>query len=138
MTLLLDFVVAVRDLGRVAIDGDRAGSRLAGDVVVREILDVEAAAGELNRAADVEHDDLVRGVLDEGAAERAGAAVVEVGDVVDGGGGKPAAYWGGAGERPAGAFGAREEGKLRGGFARAPVARAMASAIAASAGRAMF
>src|SRR5688500_13713882 len=66
---------AVRELRRIAVNRDRAGRRLAGDVIVRQVLDVEATC-KLDGAADVEDDDFVCAVLNERAAQRAGAAVV--------------------------------------------------------------
>ena len=83
-------VVAVGDLGGVAVDRHRAGRRLAGDVVIGKVFDVERAACELNRAGHVEDDDFIRRVLHECAAQRAGAAVVEIRNVIDRGVGEPA------------------------------------------------
>ena len=62
-------VIAVSDLRRIAVDRHGSRGRLPGDVVVPEILDVEGAAGEIDSAADIEHDNFVRTTLHKGVAK---------------------------------------------------------------------
>ena len=103
---------AMRDLTGIPVDDDRARSRLARDVIICNILDVEAAACKSDRASHVKHNDLVGGVFDEGAAQRSRSAVIEIRHMVDGRIREPAGRRGTASERAAEAFGSVEERQL--------------------------
>ena len=75
-----DDVRRVRERDLAAAEADAAaGSGLTRD---RDVALDRHRGDELDVAADVEHDEAVRGA--DGVAERAGAGVVEVGDVIDG------------------------------------------------------
>ena len=101
-------VVAVRNLCGVAIDGDRTGSGLAGDVIILDVLDIETVTGELNHTPNIKDDDSIGRVLLKGSAQRPRAAVVEIRHSVDRGVGKPATSGCRARKVAAEAFCARE------------------------------